>query len=280
MALLSLLFRKRVGVINLLFYLIFNLILSKISIQCTNPEISLNETFQVFENISIEINYPEIFDDDEEFVVVKYNASLKNDTFYGDFEYDSDDLSTETIVVRKIVRKCCGNNEIYAEKVCRVKENVGELLGKFQYEFNRTLMTSEKNFYLCEADEVVVEYDSIRFEEVTFNGEFLKMKGLDAVTNFCIDFNSDQDKKSTKLTVRACMSKSICESVPCIRKCCKGGEKYQYGNDTSMTPCVPFKGNVVPAFYNIQHWHTKDQVLEKVKNRGMIYYFRCEMSKV
>lgn len=258
-----------VNLINLLFYLFFNLISFNTSIECTNFEISSNETFQVLDddkNISIEINYTEIFDDNEEFVVVEFNATLKNDTFF-----DGDDIDEEIIVVGKTVRKCCGINEIYAfsDKVCRVSENVKELLGKFKNEYNRTLITSHNNFQLCEGNDVIIEYDWIPFRGITFNEDVLSVEGQkDSLTTFCIDFNRDLEQMGTKLTVRTCVSKLICDSIPCVRKCCKGGEKLQLKNEISS--CVPFNGNIAPSFYKIQNWQTKNEALLQRDMKGMI----------
>lgn len=244
-------------IINLLFQLLlFNEIPS---MQCFNSEISLNETFQVFnnKNISIEINYPEIFD--------AFNASLKNDTNHNEFHYDYDDDINET------VEKCCGFNEMYANfalKVCRVMENAEKFLRKFRTHFNRTLITSERGFRLCEVDEVIVEYDSVPFHAVSFNEGTLNVDGQGTFAKFCVDFNGDpKDDGEVKLVVRACMSKSICDSVLCIRKCCPGGEKLLLGNDSSS--CVAFDGHFTPEFHNVRNWHTKEQVVEKQEVKGM-----------
>uniref|UniRef100_A0A336LNA4 CSON015038 protein n=1 Tax=Culicoides sonorensis TaxID=179676 RepID=A0A336LNA4_CULSO len=215
-------------------------------------EISLNSTESLtffHNNHSITLNSTEY-----------QNKSTYENEFYYYFDEIDFELPEKQNQTMKCLRKCCENNEIYntIEKVCHVNENINEMLKKFHYKYGEISMRSENIVDLCDSDEIIVEFDSISMENVTFNDDSIEIMEFNT-ENFCVDLSElSVNSSNLPLMVRGCFPQSICDAIPCTRKCCKGGEKLKYENESSS--CVPFNGHVSPTFHYIENWNLENEI--------------------
>lgn len=132
----------------------------------------------------------------------------------------------------------------------------------------------EPFFYIgvpgCSSDEVLVSYRMKAHEfRVERNKIIPKSKFLERNLNvftsqpndpFCIDSvapstvtdspHSQTDPRNIAWIVRVCRPKSICDSIPCVRKCCDYNEKVVKRNNE--TQCEPFLKDLVITFHNIE----------------------------
>lgn len=65
-------------------------------------------------------------------------------------------------------------------------------------------------------------------------------------------------RKSSKWIVKACQEKRICDSVPCIRKCCQDGERLVLENDEKR--CDPHPHGYIPNFHFFQFNEFSQQI--------------------
>lgn len=173
-----------------------------------------------------------------------------------------------------VMRKCCPINEIYDshEKKCVSHDDAKELVQQHFHRLrrNRHSIISNDTFPMCPSDKVVVEHSyNINNTDFPYQRSLMNHLTPDVVVyNFCLDLASDRDK--LHWIIQACESKDICDSMPCIRKCCMVGEMIKIGNTSSN--CVPYKGSIKSEFYQVRSWSQPDQRVQKVDVDGKFYY--------
>lgn len=137
------------------------------------------------------------------------------------------------------MRRCVANNESIIE------DDFGEILTKRNVPFTTGIPH-------CHDDDVIIEYHSDVHKFRLYDNSLI-ITGLGGYgpsilpqNSFCIErtMNSDADtpdgdnpehhnlKKSSRWIAKSCRNKTICESVPCVRKCCKEGQRMVLENET------------------------------------------------
>lgn len=165
--------------------------------------------------------------------------------------------SEPTNAVHKL-NKCCptGHSYDHNERFCvpdaRSHQHFGELFGADAVIFVPKVPS-------CAGDEVFAEYHStahnISFVDRTMTittdnfpaGESLQTH------KYCIDglLNGDDKANEHHIIVRSCRPQSVCDKMPCIRRCCESDQMLQRNAKTRMAECVqhPNSTNFVPTFY-------------------------------
>lgn len=164
------------------------------------------------------------------------------------FTCDERHESTSDLVDVKRLRKCCDRNSSYdvVERRC-VGHNETTLAEEFRELFDDNVVMFESGIPQCKPDEVLVEYhslvhslnivgDSLIIDTTNHNDSVLAMRN-----SFCVESvngpAADGSKlvnlrASSKWIAKACRPSSICNEMPCVRKCCREGERMVHENVT------------------------------------------------
>ncbi|KAH8329467.1 hypothetical protein KR074_011305 [Drosophila pseudoananassae] len=138
------------------------------------------------------------------------------------------------------VYKCCPLGSVY------VSENNTCLIGETDFLVYSPIINSPKVFFdntlQCSDNHALVEY-TVSSKDVKFNKDSLFWKDGSIVlerNKFCLDaiFDREPSSKSEnnsiqKYLIRACQPTKICQTLPCIRRCCGEGEIYAKANFTT-----------------------------------------------
>lgn len=193
-----------------------------------------------------------------------------------------------------IVQKCCPYDKVYdyLSKRC-VKSNDLNTVDKFSKYFQDPTVFEYFNNLECPADKVIVEYYS-EFNDFTFrqNDLFLSNsvygyhnmkfgRGSYCVENVVLNSSEIVDDKKIvdhlyadngnysllsslpgeMFVVRSCNEPSVCDSIPCIRRCCGDNEEYVVANSTRQ--CVPSEKDLNVLFHSYEQSGTFEGVIPK-----------------
>lgn len=153
-----------------------------------------------------------------------------------------------------VINKCCPNESIFDFETRECIEAPAVDINKFSF--------IHINEYFLNCSEVMIE------EEFTDLGRFIVVDDYGSIllangTNeYCID--SDADGKNWLL--RTCGNLDVCDSIPCVRKCCHHGSKYN-----GSSSCSEHLGSVKPTFHNL---HTFK--VQNVSKFGILPENKCE----
>lgn len=166
-----------------------------------------------------------------------------------------------------VLRKCCGVDQIYdvKEKKCVSNDVSQELVQQHFTRIQRKHYSfiSNASFTMCSPDKVVVE----RKHKISDTEFPYEMNAGEFYYDFCLDLAFDSnDTKDLHWITQSCNPKKICDSIPCIRKCCMVGEVFAIVNNTSK--CVPFQGSINSEFHQVERWSQADQKIQKVDVEG------------
>lgn len=156
-----------------------------------------------------------------------------------------------------LFNKCCPLQQIYDHSERRCREN-HESPDQFNSFFGETVVLLENKVPDCSENEVFVEYVSsiheIRFEKknVEVNGNILSSD------KFCIEAMKDKSSNNSTINekqviVRSCRPRTVCNQIPCIRRCCKV-DQIMHPHPKGERKCKnhPNKTNLSPIFHDIQ----------------------------
>lgn len=151
------------------------------------------------------------------------------------------------------LQKCCGNNFSYDifGRQC-VENNETTLIQEFSEFLNDKVVAFGSGMPECKPDDVLVEYHShvhkLKIYESSLIITGTNSHGPDVLphSSYCIEstLNSEinlpvgaepsqfQLKASSKWIAKVCRPKSICREMPCVRKCCKEGQRMVFENET------------------------------------------------
>lgn len=158
------------------------------------------------------------------------------------------------------VNKCCDKNFSYhfEDRKCAPKHN-GSLavLSRLFRNSAAILKTTVPN---CTSNAIFVEYHTNTHRlEINANGLKIKTSGrggteLLPAKSFCIDELEyyDGTYNFTEIIVRACRSKSICERISCVHKCCKTGQIIWKRDDETPGICIDYDKHFKPLFYDVK----------------------------
>lgn len=164
------------------------------------------------------------------------------------------------VLVHKL-NKCCQTNHSYdyIKRLC--VPNTDSVL-HFQELFGDNFVVFEPNVPNCADDEAFVEYHTIA-HDIDFVDRNLKIVSehfpsgeMIQSNKYCIEglVNTDTDKNKRHVIVRSCRPKTICDRIPCIRRCCKSDQMMEMNWDNNTVNCVqhPENMNFKPVFYDIK----------------------------
>lgn len=185
-------------------------------------------------------------------------------------------------IIVTLINKCCveGQSYDFVERKC-VSDAFN--LGRFRDTFDRKVIIFQTNVPQCDEDEAFVEYHST-VHDIRFNRNRLSIsteteQNVFLSTNkFCIEaivnHNYDKDKH---VIVRSCRPRSVCDKIPCIRRCCEN-DQIMYRNKTAMRPACknhPENQNFLPIFHDIEAFFAGDKrEPEQIKVHGK-FKFHC-----
>lgn len=219
------------------------------SIDDHNPNWNaLNIAYSSIRNCSIIQN---VFEQNETFIEIDgcLNRNL-NDQFV------AVDCFQNPFTGVHFMKKCCPNGQSYdyKERYCISHPDSTNHLNHF---FGKVPIVFKYEVPNCTDDEVFVEYFST-IHDIEFNGTTITVNNDILRSNkFCIDHLSNTDLNDAPqidehFVMRSCRSRSICNQIPCMRRCCKVDEIIEAqpeGNKNCQSH--PNKMNLIPTFYNV-----------------------------
>lgn len=175
--------------------------------------------------------------------------------------------------VLHLIKKCCPNGNSYShkERSCIQNSDTGVSIERL---FNNISVLFTNEIPVCTDDEAFVEYFSM-FHRFQFDGMNLKVNGDSLPPNkFCVEnlssIEADEINVNEKhLVIRSCRPNSICNRIPCMRRCCKVDEIIEaQPQGTKDCQIHPNKMNLRPIFHNVSLPLNNLQV--QVYPKGMI----------
>lgn len=172
-----------------------------------------------------------------------------------------------------LVYKCCGPGYSYDfnERFCVPN---ARFLENFSRVFGESVVVFQTKVPRCNDDEVFVEHHST-VHDIWFSRSRIRItpKYRESETmlpgTFCIEGtvnhtasaepNTTEDLDAIHVIVRSCRPREICESVPCVRRCCESDQMMARDNVTKRGVCVPHaeNKNLQPIFHDVGEW-TRD----------------------
>ncbi|XP_055917318.1 G-protein coupled receptor Mth2 isoform X2 [Eupeodes corollae] len=144
-----------------------------------------------------------------------------------------------------VMRKCCPVDYIYESALKRcIKKNIP--LNYYEIFFDHPVVLND-NQLQCKSSQAIVEYN-LRYNDFKFYNGYLLIKLLNQrfdIDEFCVEGVVDSSevaqktsvasfRNSLRFLVRVCDRESICDRIPCIRKCCEDGQILTKVNRTTM----------------------------------------------
>lgn len=155
-----------------------------------------------------------------------------------------------------LMDKCCpvGQSYDYSHRYC-IKDANSHL--RFEHVFGQTAVVLKNNVPNCSKDEVFVEYFST-VHSIKFDGKNMSVNGNTLLPDkFCIEdlINTySVGINESHIIIRSCRPRSICEQIPCMRRCCKADEVMEpkpTKEGYKICHSHPDKMNLQPKFYNV-----------------------------
>jgi hypothetical protein len=172
---------------------------------------------------------------------------------YHIFSCDEEDEDFSEILKLK---KCCPIGESYDifGRGC-VKNKVSNIDADFEDLLHDRVVIFQHELLKCKDDEALVEFHSQVHGLKIVESSLILLKGIRDFgpevirsNHFCIEstLNSDVDapegmskehftnRASSKFIAKVCRNKTICNTIPCLQKCCPHGEKMSYYGEKSI----------------------------------------------
>jgi hypothetical protein len=176
-------------------------------------------------------------------------------------------LHTAAINVPLTVQKCCKTNEALniSPMFCALSSNLSET----SFHFDTATHFGKPN---CKGDAVIVEYYS-KTTALTLENEFLIIPALNrseasvriSAESFCLDnaFDEASLNSSHMWAAWVCQPVSVCDHMPCVRKCCGPSEHLLQVDEISQCVAHENKKAFVPEFHNVENSTTFNKNIEK-----------------
>ncbi|XP_055683534.1 G-protein coupled receptor Mth-like [Lutzomyia longipalpis] len=153
------------------------------------------------------------------------------------------------------VRKCCGQEFVYdlraQQCVLGGNSSVTDLLPR------RSSPLFVRGAPVCRENEVMVMYES-KIHKIALSGATLMITTFDRgrpvsefvdPSAFCVESAPEQED-NMRWMVRVCRHESICQKIPCIRKCCDHGKKMARVNNVAA--CLDHSVDIRPIFHLLE----------------------------
>lgn len=213
-------------------------------------ELSIDETFTSNLQISLPSNcsgFRNVFEGHDSYI--ELNGCIDKDK---NDKYIAITCSKNSTTGVHLINKCCPIGESYDNNERFCVPNF-EVHNHFKKLFKNISVVFKNHVPNCSTDEVYVEYLST-VHNIHFNSQKLNVNGdtLES-SRFCIEdlVNIDSiENEERHVIVRSCRSRSICENIPCIRRCCKADQVME-PRDNGHKTCRNHPKNLQPTFYNV-----------------------------
>lgn len=174
-----------------------------------------------------------------------------------------------------LMNKCCPTGQSY-DQIGRACVQNPDVHSHFKKLFGNTVVVFQNATPDCSEDEVFVEYFSTS-HSIQFDGAKINVNGHSLLPDkFCIEdlVNIESNEVSNGdryFIVRSCRPRSLCEEIPCIRRCCKA-DQIMYPQPKGKRQCQyhPHKINLRPTFYNVSL--PLDAPQKQVLIKGMLHH--------
>lgn len=165
--------------------------------------------------------------------------------------------SKDSTIGVHLMNKCCPLGQSYDHSGRFCARN-SEVHGHFKRLFENVAVIFENSIPDCSENEVFVEYFSTE-HNIHFDGKNLNVNGNTLMSDkFCIEDlvnikPNQANNKERHFIVRSCHPRSICKTIPCIRRCCKA-DQVMFPQPKGKRECQyhPNKKNLNPTFYDIR----------------------------
>lgn len=184
-----------------------------------------------------------------------------------------------TVGVHKI-NKCCSNGVYdHAQRFC-----VRDLrsIQHFERLFDGSVIVFENKVPECNDNEAFVEYYSTA-HAITFDQKKLRISAqhlpfVDILESdrYCVEglINTKSNELDQHIIVRTCRPRSICQKIPCIRRCCKTDQILTRNNTEHKAECVqhPNNANIDPNFYDLNFPVKPNETQQGVHLKGLFRF--------
>lgn len=185
--------------------------------------------------------------------------------------------ANEPIVYAHHLNRCCPFGHSY-DHLGRYCVPISGSQSSFQQFFGDSVILFKTHVPDCEPEEVFVEYVTTE-HEIHFDGNMLSVNNEILQPNkFCVEelmgaVSNELDQKH--LIVRSCRPQSLCNKIPCVRRCCKTDQMI-------VRPGIckphPEQKNFLPILYDIDFPLQENKSQPKAYIKGMS--IRFEFSKI
>ncbi|XP_055301320.1 G-protein coupled receptor Mth2 isoform X2 [Sitodiplosis mosellana] len=180
------------------------------------------------------------------------------------------------------MKKCCpiGQSYDHLKRACVVNPNThADFKNLFQ---QSAVVFDEKNAIpSCSDDEVFVEYFST-VHDIKFSGKNVQVNDdILSSDKFCIEdlINidpMDPRQNGQHMIVRSCRPRSVCDTMPCIRRCCSADQVML--NSPKRCAAHPENANIKPIFYDLSYPLTSNQQQTRLTEYGILQAWKCKSS--
>ncbi|KAL7044183.1 hypothetical protein ACKWTF_001819 [Chironomus riparius] len=209
------------------------------------------------------------------------------------------EMTRDRLDVYKL-RKCCPYDMSYDifTRMC-VVNNSSDLNENFRDILFERVVLFEHDKIKCDEGDVLVEYHSNVHDLKMFEGSLV-------ITNYegygpevfnrkyyCIEstLNSEieqpsamtsqhfEKRASSKWIAKVCRNKEVCKEIPCVKKCCKLGERMVFTNSSSL--CEEHEQGIDVQFYSFS-MHQNQLTMDQMEPReyGILMPRYCEKFKL
>lgn len=173
------------------------------------------------------------------------------------------------------MKKCCpfGQSYDHIKRACVINLNTH---ADFKNLFQQSAVVFENAIPQCPDDEVFVEYFST-IHDIQFSGKNVKVNNdILSSDKFCIEDLINIDPKDSRqngqhMIVRSCRPRSVCNYMPCIRRCCSADEIML--NSPRRCEPHPDNANIKPIFYDLSYPLTTSQQQTRLKGMILCVFF-------
>lgn len=165
-----------------------------------------------------------------------------------------------------LVYKCCAADYSYDfnERMCVPNAND---LNSFARVFGESVVVFRTQIPRCNDDEVFVEYHTTTHDiwfsrsSIIVTSKYRESETLPSHT-FCIEgtvnhtMNDIENPDASHVIVRSCRPRTICERIPCVRRCCENDQMMVRDKVTRRGVCVAhaMQKNLHPIFHDVGEW--------------------------
>lgn len=211
--------------------------------------------------------------------LISYNGCIDyiNDTIYGITCKYSDKIPVH------LINKCCPvhySYDIIDRKCVPNDSDLIRLSSVFRNSIGILMTTA--SIPNCTNNEVFVEYhtssDRLQIIDHSELEILLTQGGYENLPSrsYCIEAITDNDNDGgsdnanlNQIIVRGCRPKTICEQIPCVRRCCKNEQIYR--RIDNIATCMDYDRNFKPIFHDIELPMHENSMRKEIELNGRLF---------